>query len=191
MPRATRTAGGSLHTWQDYFTWPDDERREIIGGVAHSLLPSSPIRHQIVVGNLANRLWEDLRGGACRPFIGPIDLKLSDLDVIQPDILVVCDAAKIMPTHIEGAPELVVEVLSPTTAAKDLREKKALYERTGVAEYLVVDPLENYAMRFLNGPEGFDKGRVFTTLDGLEVPLWGVFEVEGPGQAEEPGSQPE
>jgi Uma2 family endonuclease len=101
---------------------------------------------------------------------------------------VVCDASKIAPTHIEGAPEVVIEMLFPSTSAKDLRQKRALYERVGVAEYLVVDPLENYAMRFLNGVDGFDKGTVFAvdevlvfaTLDGLEVPLWEIFEVEGP-----------
>jgi Uma2 family endonuclease len=82
----------------------------------------------------------------------------------------------------------VIEVLSPATSAKDLRQKKALYERAGVREYLVVDPLEHYALRFLLGADGYDKGAVFAademlvfvTLEGLEVPLWEVLEVEGP-----------
>jgi len=108
--------------------------------------------------------------------------------VVQPDILVVFDPAKITPSHIEGAPDVVVEILSPHTSAKDLREKKALYERAGVREYVVVDPLEHYAIRFLNGTDGFDKGTVFgpdqrlvvATLEGVEVPLWEVFEVPGP-----------
>ncbi len=129
-----------------------------------------------------------LAGKLCRPFIAPTDVKLSGLDVVQRDILVVCDPAKITPTHIEGAPDVVVEVLSPATSAKDLRQKKALYERCGMREYLVVDPLEHYAMRFLNGADGFDEGTVFAaderiilvTLEGLEVPLREVFEVEGP-----------
>jgi Uma2 family endonuclease len=104
------------------------------------------------------------------------------------DILVVCDRSKVTPTHVEGAPEVVVEVLSPATATRDLRQKKALYERTGVREYVVGDPLEQYAMCFLLGPDGFDKGTVFgpdeklvfATLEGLEVALWEVFELPGP-----------
>ena len=87
-----------------------------------------------------------------------------------------------------GAPDLIVEVLSPGTSAKDLRDKKALYERAGVREYLVVDPLEQYAVRFLLGADGYDKGTVFAadevlrsaTLEAVEVPLWEVFEVPGP-----------
>ena len=92
--------------------------------------------------------------------------------------------------NIEGAPDLIVEVLSPGTSAKDLRPKKALYERAGVSEYLVVDPLEHYAIRFLHGAEGYDKGTVFAwdeiltfaTLADVEVPLWEVFGLPGPGE---------
>lgn len=111
--------------------------------------------------------------------------------MVQPDILVVaCDASKITPIDIEEAPDVVIEVLSPTTSAKNLRRKKARYECIGVAEYLVVDALEEHAIRFLNGADGFDKGTasaadetlVFATIEGLEVPLWEVFEVDGPGE---------
>ncbi len=177
-------------TWADYLSWPDDERWEIIDGVPYAMSPAPSTKHQIVTGNLFSRLAQRLSGKPCRPFIAPTDVKLSDLDVVQPDILVVCDPARVTPAHIEGAPDVVVEVLSPVTSAKDLRQKKALYERTGVREYLVVDPLEHYANRFLLGADGFDKGTVFAsdemvvfaTLDNLEVPLWEVFEVEGPGE---------
>ena len=116
-------------------------------------------------------------------------MRLSDLDVVQPNILVVCKPAQITPSHIEGAPDVVVEVLSPATATRDQREKKALYDRAGVAEYVMVSPLQHYAIRFLNSTDGFDKGTVFgpeemlvfATLDALEIPLWEVFEVAGPG----------
>jgi len=179
----------ALFTWADYRTWPDDERWELIAGVAYAMAPAPSTKHQIVTGNLFSGLIRGLTGKPCRPFIAPTDVKLSDLDVVQPDIPVVCDPARITPTHIEGAPEVVIEVLSPTTAAKDLRQKKALYEQAGVREYPVVDPLEQYAIRFLLGPDGcFDKGTVFAaaeplviaTLEALEIPLWEVFEVEGP-----------
>jgi len=178
----------TLFTWADYRTWPDDERWELIAGVAYAMAPAPSTRHQNITLNLASRLRERLAGKPCRPFIAPTDVKLSDLDVVQPDILVVCDPARITPTHIEGAPEVVIEVLSPTTAAKDLRQKKSLYEGARVREYLVIDPLEEYAIRFLLGADGFDKGTVFAadellviaTLEELEIPLWEVFEVEGP-----------
>ncbi len=188
MPSPIPTTEGTSYTWSDYLSWPEDERWEIIGGKAFPLTPSPSTLHQIVLGNLAFELFEHLRGRPCRPFIGPIAVKLSELDVVEPDILVVCDSSKIRATHIEGAPDMVVEVLSPATSAKDLREKKALYERSGVREYLVVDPLEYYAIRFLNGADGFDKGTVFAaderlvleSIENLEVPLWEVFELPSP-----------
>jgi len=182
----------ALFTWADYRSWPDDERWEIIAGVAYAMAPAPSTRHQIVIGNLFGRLIRDLAGELCRPFMAPTDVKLSDLDVVQPDILVVCDPIRITPTHIEGAPDVVIEVLSPATAAKDLRQKKALYERAGVREYLVVDPLEHYAIRFLLGPDGFDQGTVFAAderlsfvaLEALGIPLWKVFELKEPGEEE-------
>ena len=181
------------HTWQDYQTWPDSERWELIDGVAVAMAPAPSIKHQVVAGRMYASLLQRLAGKPCTPFIAPTDVHLSDLDVVQPDVLVVCDPSKITPSHIEGAPEVVVEVLSPATSTRDLREKKRLYERAGVAEYIVIEPLGHYATRYLNGPDGFDKGTVFgpdemlvfATLDGLEIPLWEVFELPGPG-AEKP-----
>ncbi len=175
-------------TWRDYQTWSDEERWEIIDGIAYNMSPAPSTKHQTVVGNLFVKFIQSCAGKPCKPFIAPTDVKLSDRDVVQPDLLVVCDPAKITPSHVEGPPDLVVEILSPNTSAKDLREKKVLYERAGVKEYVVVDPLEHYAIRFLNTADGFDKGTVFgpdqmlivTTLEGVEVPLWEVFEVPSP-----------
>ena len=182
-------------TWSDYRSWPDDERWELIDGVAYAMSPAPSIKHQDVVLRLSIRIELPLRGRPCRPFVAPTDVKLSETDVVQPDILVVCDPGKITPSHIEGAPDLIVEVLSPGTSAKDLRDKKALYERAGVREYLVVDPLEQYAIRFLLGADGYDKGTVFAadevltlaTLEAVEIPLWEVFELPGPASTK-PGA---
>jgi Uma2 family endonuclease len=175
------------YTWTDYLTWPDDERWEIIDGVAYSMAAAPSTRHQLVGGNLFSALHRNLRGSRCTPFIAPTDVRLSETDVVQPDILVVCDPAKITPSHIEGAPDLVVEVLSPSTSAKDLREKKRLYQRAGVAEYLVVDPLEMYAQRYALSAEGcYGEPEIFGAqetlpllrLEGVVIALWEVFEVE-------------
>ncbi len=160
--------------------------------------PAPSTRHQRVAGRFFSRIEQGLSGKGCTPFIAPTDVRLSDLDVVQPDILVVCKPGQITESHIEGAPDMVVEVLTPTTATRDLREKKALYERADVAEYVVVSPLQHYAIRFLNGANGFDKGTVFgpeemlvfASLDGLEVPLWEVFEVPGPGAEKAPVNGP-
>ncbi len=192
MPSPALAQPADRFTWTDYRSWPDDERWELIDGLAHAMSAAPSIKHQDVVGRLFSRMEQQLRGRPCRPFVAPTDVKFSESDVVQPDILVVCDPGKITPSHIEGAPDLIVEVLSPGTAAKDLRDKKALYERAGVGEYLVVDPLEQYAIGFLLGADGYDKGVVFaaaeairlTLLETVEIPLWEVFEVPGPTAVE-------
>jgi Uma2 family endonuclease len=159
-------------TWSDYQTWPEGECWEIIGGDAFAMSPAPSTSHQ-----------------SCTPFVAPTDVKLSETDVVQPDILVVCDPRKITPACIDGVPDLVVEVLSPGTATRDLREKKALYAKFGVKEYLIVDPLEHYAMRFVLEGVTYDAGTAFggdemlvlATFEGIEIPLWEVFALPVPG----------
>ena len=185
--RAVETSG--RFTWAEYRCWPDDQRWQIIDGAAHAM-PAPSLRHQAVVGRLFARLEQHLRGRPCRPFVAPTDVRLSEHDAVQPDILVVCNPDSITDTHIDGAPDVIVEILSPGTAALDLRQKKALYERAGVREYLVIDPLEHYAQRFLLGADGYDRGTVIAadevlelvTLDGLGLALWEVLEVVGLGR---------
>ncbi len=177
------------YTWTEYQTWSDDERWELIDGVAYNMSPAPSTRHQAIAGNFFSSLYRQLTGKTCRPFMAPTDVRLSETDVVQPDILVVCDPGKITPSHIEGAPELVVEVLSPSSSAKDLREKKWLYQRSGVREYIVVDPLELYVQRFLLSGEGrYGEPEVFgpedviplVVLEGLTVDLREILEWSPP-----------
>jgi len=187
------------YTWSDYQTWPDGERWEIIAGVAYNMSPAPNTQHQKIAGHLFGMLYAKLAGLRCTPFTAPTDVKLSEQDVVQPDVLVVCDPSKITPTHIEGAPDLVVEVLSPSTSTKDLREKLALYQRSGVREYLIVDPMENYVQRLLLGEDGaYGRGEIFApdetitlaALEGVSIALWEVFEHPVPG-AVQPARGPE
>jgi Uma2 family endonuclease len=191
MPSLPSKKNDTPWSWHDYQSWPDEERWEIIDGIAYAMSPAPSTKHQKIAGRMFSRLEQQLSGKPCQPFIAPTDVKLSEQDVVQPDIFVVCDPARITPSHIEGAPEVVIEVLSPATSSRDLREKKALYEKSGVLEYVLVDPLENYAIRFLLTDDGYDKGMVFACdelliferLEGLQVPLWEVFELPPPEPA--------
>lgn len=182
MPAPARQA--ARYTWSDYQTWPDSERWEIIDGAAYNMSPAPSTQHQKIAGRFYSQLELKLAGKRCTPFIAPTDVKLSESNVVQPDILVVCDPAKITPGHIEGAPDLVVEVLSPATALKDLREKKALYQASGVREYLVIDPQENTVQRFvLEAGQRYGEAQTFgpadrlrlAALDNLEIALQDIF----------------
>jgi Uma2 family endonuclease len=174
------------YTVKDYMTWPDEERWELINGTAYDMSPAPGTKHQRIVGSVHRILGNKLSGKSCVPFIAPTDVVLSDKDVVQPDVVVVCDKAKITDANIQGAPELVVEVLSPSTALKDRREKKALYEKQGVREYVIIDPIASYAERFVL-KDGFyslpdilgpDEVLVLQSLEDMEVPLSEVFEIE-------------
>jgi Uma2 family endonuclease len=173
------------YAYSDYLTWPDDERWEIIDGDAYNMTPAPSIKHQNVVGTIFSLLKQSLKGQLCRPFVAPTDVVLSEYDVVQPDIIVVCDEKKITAANIQGAPDLVVEVLSPATALKDKREKKALYERSAVREYILIDPIELYVERFVLKGKQYGESEIFGpqemlplhTLKGVNIALWEVFEL--------------
>lgn len=161
------------YTYADYLGWPAGERWELIDGHAYAMSPAPTNFHQLIVGELFARVHDFFRGKPCRPFVAPFDVRLPSAGranhevntVVQPDISVVCDPSKLADNHgCLGAPDWVVEVLSPSTAIHDQRTKRALYERHGVAEYWLVHPgdrsvsvyrLENnaYGKPLVFGPE--------------------------------------
>jgi Uma2 family endonuclease len=178
---------GKEYTYADYLTWPEGERWEIIAGRAYNMTPAPSTNHQRILLRIASLLEREPALSSCRVFIAPTDVVLSESDVVQPDVFVVCDQKKITKENIQGIPDLVLEVLSPSTARKDRREKKALYERFGLEEYILVDPDGQYVERFRLEPNGtFSKGEVFAAQDllsfrafeGVEIPLRDVFEVK-------------
>ena len=136
------------YTYADYLTWPDDARYELIDGEAFLMAPAPLIEHQEVAGEVFRQLANQLDGKACRPYIAPVDVRLPRKDeadaaidtVVQPDVLVVCDPSKIDRRGVRGAPDWLLEVLSPSTAAHDQIAKRRTYERAGVREYWLVHP---------------------------------------------------
>jgi Uma2 family endonuclease len=136
-------ARSTKFTYDDYVNFPDDgKRHEIIDG-EHYLTPSPNTKHQVVVGNLHLSIGAYLRG---RPIglvlLAPFDVVFSNFDVVEPDLLYISRARMDVLTkaHVRGAPDLVVEILSPGTRRKDALIKRKLYERFGVQEYWIVDP---------------------------------------------------
>jgi len=136
------------YTYADYLTWSDDARYELIDGEAFLMAPAPLIEHQEVAGDVYYQLRSQLDGKPCRPYIAPVDVRLPRADeadaaidtVVQPDVLVVCDPSKIDRRGVRGAPDWLLEVLSPSTAAHDQIAKRRTYERAGVREYWLVHP---------------------------------------------------
>jgi len=137
-------------TYADYKEWElaEGERYELIYGEAFAMAARS-FRHQAVLGALFYQFYSYLRGKPCQVFIAPCDVRLfyeedeSDDTVVQPDIVVICDKDKIAEESCHGAPDLVIEILSPSNSATEMERKFLLYREAGVREYWIVDSKNN------------------------------------------------
>ena len=138
------------YTYADYVTWPDDERWEIIDGEPYAMTPAPSEEHQDAAGLLYGALMTSLAGKSRRPFVAPFDVildaepgdeRLDDsYDIVQPDVLVVCNPKQVGRGFCAGPPSFVAEVLSPSSTSRDFLKKRELYGRYGVAEYWILDP---------------------------------------------------
>ncbi len=171
------------YTYQDYLTWPDDERWEIIDGAAYNMSPAPKVKHQRIVSRFDYEFTSKLK--ECLHFIAPTDVVFDDFNIVQPDFFVVCDRDRITEDNIRGAPDLIVEVVSPATELKDRREKKVLYEQSGVKEYIIVFPEREYLERYClkdnqyGAPEIFNWDEVLKLCAfEIEINLWDIFEKE-------------
>jgi Uma2 family endonuclease len=137
----------------DYLALPDEPRCELLYG-RFVLMTSPVVRHQEVVGRLFRFLLDFADAHEGRAILAPMDVRLADHSVVQPDVLYVGPENKgVLHDRVRGAPDLVVEVLSPSTARRDLGEKLKLYAESGIREYWVVDPVGK-AFEFLVADAG-------------------------------------
>ncbi len=184
------------HTYREYLSWPEETRYELIDGIAYAMAPAPSRRHQEVLGELFRQVANALLGHPCRVFIAPFEVRLpkgEEADeaidtVVQPDLCAVCDPNKLDERGCRGAPDWVVEVLSPATAGHDHILKRTVYERAGVREYWLVHPVDRIVTvyRLEEGRYGVPEVRelegrqAVKVLPGVEID-WGlVGEALGP-----------
>lgn len=139
-----------LYSYADYFKWKFEDRVELIKGMIYKMSPAPSPTHQLVAGKLFLKVGPFFFDKACKVFPAPFDVRLPDskkqtddkqvFTVIQPDICVVCDLEKIDARGCVGAPDLVVEILSPGNSKREMGIKFDLYEENGVKEYWLVEP---------------------------------------------------
>lgn len=181
----------NYYSYQDYLTWPADERWELINGVPYNMTPGPTPKHQEILGELFRLLANWLKGNQCRAYLAPFDVRLAEEgiedetidNVVQPDISVVCDPQKIDQRGCLGAPDMIIEIISPSTLKRDMGVKLSLYEGSGVQEYWVVYPLDETVMVFLLENSRYGKPQVYSVPDkipvnlfpGLTIPLESVF----------------
>ena len=153
-------------SYSDYLTWPVEECFELIDGVPFDMSPAPGVQHQSISFELSGIIYNFLKNKQCRAFTAPFDVRFIDsadsddkevFTVVQPDITVICDQKKIDSKGCVGSPDLVIEILSPSTAYKDETEKLKLYEKHGVKEYWIVNPEAEYIMIYRIEDEKYGK----------------------------------
>ena len=138
------------YSYADYLSWMDDKRRELIDGFIKLMTPAPARKHQKISGNLFREISLYLKNKKCQVYSAPFDVRLPKdsmqpdkiYNVVQPDISVICDPKKLDDRGCIGAPDLIIEIISPATSKRDVHEKYLLYEKSGVLEYWIVYPHE-------------------------------------------------
>lgn len=183
------------YSYADYLTWKFRERVEIIKGHIFKMSPAPGRIHQEISSALHILLGSYLKREKCKIYAAPFDVRLARVssedqdiyDIVQPDLCVICDLSKLDDRGCLGAPDLIVEILSPGSTQRDLKEKYELYEAHKVREYWVIHPVEGSLLIYtLNGHGNYQASRLFTkgdmvtsgVLPGLELDLNEVFDFE-------------
>jgi Uma2 family endonuclease len=177
------------YTFADYLTWLDDKRRELVNGFIRMMSPAPGRVHQELSYNLTLALGNRIRKykGECRVYYAPFDVRLPQngetndneiYTVVQPDLCVVCDLSKLDDKGCLGAPDLVVEVQSASTARYDLTQKFDLYETAGVREYWVVYPYGSVEV-FLLQPDGkYGTSTIYSKWQKMPVHIFSGIEID-------------
>lgn len=181
------------YSYADYLTWIDDRRRELIDGFVKLMSPAPTRKHQEISKEILLDFGNYLRNKPCKVFHAPFDVRLPQhhetdnheiFTVVQPDICVICDQSKLDERGCIGAPDLIIEIVSPASAQVDTKDKFEIYQQSGVREYWIVFPEEKVIQIFLlnNGKyelrgmyAGDSKAPVAIFGDGFAIELPQVF----------------
>ncbi len=149
------------YTYADYLLWQFRERVELIRGRIFRMSPAPNRIHQKIATFLTAKLFNYFEHQPCQVFAAPFDVRMPlgrrkgmDTTVVQPDLCVICDESKLDELGCAGAPDLVVEILSPGNSTKEMREKFRVYEEAGVREYWIVNPAEKVVLIYILDADG-------------------------------------
>lgn len=165
------------YSYADYLKWEFQDRLELIKGKIFRMSPAPATRHQQISSKIFARIWNFLESQDCQVFAAPFDVRLpvrskknADVEtVVQPDICVICDLNKIDTKGCLGAPDLIIEILSPGNSKKEMKDKYEVYEESGVKEYWLVDIANECVFVYVLDKSGKYVGlKPFVTEDVIE-----------------------
>jgi len=174
------------YTYADYYNWSEEERWELINGEAYAM--SAPSRlHQKILVELARQIGNYLEEKTCEIYVAPFDVRLpkrnekdEQIDtVIQPDISIICDESKLDNKGCRGAPDWIIEILSPSSKLMDMEVKRKLYEQHGVKEYWIINPEERYVMIYLlDFQRKYNQPIIYSLAQPVQVSLFPDLSIE-------------
>jgi len=167
-------------TYAEYKNWPNEERWEIIGGEAFNMSPAPGMTHQIYSGEIFRQIANFLEDKPCQVFSAPFDIFLPEPNeseeetstIVQPDISIICDKSKLDEKGCTGSPDVVIEIISPSSGARDQIIKMDLYEKHRVKEYWIVHPIDKILWKYILFESKYGKPQIF---DYKGTPSFEIF----------------
>lgn len=170
-----------IFSYADYLNWPEEEKWEIINGIPYAMSPAPSRIHQEISMKLTNEIYNYLKDKNCRVYSAPFDVRLFKgnkededvINVVQPDITVICDDSKLDDRGAKGSPDLIIEIVSPASISLDYVKKLNLYDEFGVREYWIVNPMNKsvFVYRAMEN-ENFGAPSIYNENDKIKV---GIF----------------
>ncbi len=170
------------YSYADYLTWQFKERVELIRGWISKMSPAPSTGHQSISSVFQGEIYSYLKKSTCKLFAAPFDVRLIDskksknnqqvVTVVQPDICVICDEKKLDERGCIGAPDLIIEIVSPGNSKKEMKTKHELYEENGVREYWIANPLEKNIMLYVLKAKKYHLKKIYFDDDTIESVLF-------------------
>jgi Uma2 family endonuclease len=175
------------YSYADYLKWTFEDRLELIKGKIFKMTPAPASAHQRISLRISNELYNNLKNQLCQVYYAPFDVRLPRkgenedkkvITVVQPDICVICDPSKIDIRGCTGAPDIVIEILSPGNNQKELKNKYEDYEESGVLEYWLISPQDKTFLKYTLIEGQYQPSRLLTIGDIITTPILPGFELD-------------
>lgn len=176
-----------IYSYLNYLQWREKERIELIDGIPYMMTPAPSRMHQEILFELGRQFGNTLKGKQCRGYTAPFDVRLPEdnskndheiYTVVQPDLVVICDPSKLDSKGCIGVPDLVIEIISPSTASHDYIRKMELYEKHKVKEYWIVHPIDQIVMVYLLKDGQYGKPMIYDREAMVQVEVIPEIEID-------------
>jgi len=178
----------SKYNYNDYLTYKENDRIEIIEGKIYNMAPAPSRIHQQLISDISYELQHHIKSnnGSCKVYVAPFDVilinddeeALNSKNIVQPDISVICDKSKLTDKGCTGSPDMIVEVVSPYNPSNDFVRKLNLYQEYKVKEYWIVNPMDRSVLVYVLSKDGYNAPLHYTFKDTIKVNIFNSLDID-------------